>query len=205
MQILHFDIKPHNVLLDYNFVPKISDFGLAKLYPRDFNIVSLSIARGTAGYIAPELLSRNFGGISDKSDVYSYGMLLLEMAGGRRNWSPQPENRSRDYYPSWMYDQLLKCQDQEINLHIDEIEANLCKIGLWCIQMKPSDRPSMSQVLEMLEGGISGNYLQMPPRPFCSTSASKSFGFSKFGSIQTSMISDQQEEDHLLGDARSTN
>jgi serine/threonine protein kinase len=205
MQILHFDIKPHNVLLDYNFVPKISDFGLAKLYPRDFNIVSLSIARGTAGYIAPELLSRNFGGISDKSDVYSYGMLLLEMAGGRRNWSPQLENKSRDYYPSWMYDQLLKSQDQEINLHIDEIEANLCKIGMWCIQMKPSDRPSMSQVLEMLEGGISGNYLQMPPRPFCSTSASKSFGFSKFGSIQTSMISDQQEEDLPLGDARSTN
>lgn len=200
MRILHFDIKPHNVLLDNNFVPKISDFGLAKLYPRDFSIVSLSIARGTAGYIAPELLSRNFGGISDKSDVYSYGMLLLEMAGGRRNWSPQPEHKSRDYYPSWMYDQLLLCRDHEINLHIDEIEVKLCKIGLWCIQMKPSDRPSMSQVVEMLEADNSENNLQMPPRPFFSPSANQSFGFSEFSSIQMSLIFEQQEEGHLYGD-----
>ncbi|KAJ3686001.1 hypothetical protein LUZ61_015165 [Rhynchospora tenuis] len=88
MRILHFDIKPHNILLDYNFVPKISDFGLAKLYPRDFSMVSLSIARGTAGYIAPELLSRNFGGISDKADVYSYGMPLARNGRGEEELEP---------------------------------------------------------------------------------------------------------------------
>ncbi|KAJ3685998.1 hypothetical protein LUZ61_015162 [Rhynchospora tenuis] len=202
MRILHFDIKPHNILLDYNFVPKISDFGLAKLYPRDFSIVSLSIARGTAGYIAPELLSRNFGGISDKADVYSYGMLLLEMAGGRRNWSPELENRSQEYYPSWMYDQLLQCQDQETNLHIDEIEAKLCKVGLWCIQMKPSDRPSMSQVIEMLEGDSLGDGLQMPPRPFFSSSATNSLRFSEFGSIPMSTIFEQHEDGPLHGDVK---
>ncbi|KAJ4788597.1 Receptor kinase [Rhynchospora pubera] len=199
MRILHFDIKPHNILLDYNFVPKISDFGLAKLYPRDFSMVSLSIVRGTAGYIAPELLSRNFGGISDKADVYSYGMLLLEMAGGRRNWSPELENRSQEYYPSWMYDQLLKCQDQEINLHIDEIEAKLCKVGLWCIQMKPSDRPSMSEIVEMLEGDSFGDGLQMPPSPFFSTSATNYLRSSEFGSIPMSMIFEQHEDGPLHG------
>ncbi|KAJ3692419.1 hypothetical protein LUZ60_012769 [Juncus effusus] len=95
MQILHFDIKPHNILLDNNFNPKISDFGLAKLYPRDHSLVSLSAARGTIGYMAPELVSRSFGVISYKSDVYSFGMLLLEMAGGRRNADPRVENPSQ--------------------------------------------------------------------------------------------------------------
>lgn len=95
MQILHFDIKPHNILLDSNFVPKVSDFGLAKLYPRDKSFVPASAMRGTIGYIAPEMISRSFGAISSKSDVYSFGMLLLEMAGGRRNADQNAANSSR--------------------------------------------------------------------------------------------------------------
>ncbi|CAL5372011.1 unnamed protein product [Camellia sinensis] len=83
--ILHFDIKPHNILLDEEFCPKISDFGLAKLCTTKESIVSMAGARGTIGYIAPEVFSRNFGGVSHKSDVYSYGMMVLEMVGGRRN------------------------------------------------------------------------------------------------------------------------
>ncbi|PON72106.1 Mitogen-activated protein kinase kinase kinase [Parasponia andersonii] len=80
MQILHFDIKPHNFLLDENFVPKVSDFGLARLCPLEDNIVSLTTARGTLGYIAPELFYKNIGGVSYKADVYSFGMLMMEMA-----------------------------------------------------------------------------------------------------------------------------
>ncbi|GLT91856.1 hypothetical protein SLE2022_097220 [Rubroshorea leprosula] len=79
MRILHFDIKPHNILLDDDFCPKIADFGLAKLCPRKESIISMSGTRGTPGYIAPEVFSRNFGGVSHKSDVYSYGMMVLEM------------------------------------------------------------------------------------------------------------------------------
>ena len=75
MQILHFDIKPHNILLDDNFIPKISDFGLAKLYPVDDSIVSLTAARGTLGYRAPELFYNNIGGVSYKANVYSFGMI----------------------------------------------------------------------------------------------------------------------------------
>ena len=82
---MHFDIKPHNILLDENFCPKISDFGLAKICSREESIVSMVGARGTIGYIAPELFCRNFGGVSHKSDVYSYGMMVLEMIGGRKN------------------------------------------------------------------------------------------------------------------------
>ncbi|KAL7254273.1 hypothetical protein ACSBR1_008635 [Camellia fascicularis] len=86
-RILHFDIKPHNILLDHNFNPKISDFGLAKLCSKEQSVVSMTAARGTVGYIAPEVFSRNFGKVSCKSDVYSFGMLLLEMVGQLHNIS----------------------------------------------------------------------------------------------------------------------
>ncbi|PPD77600.1 hypothetical protein GOBAR_DD25472 [Gossypium barbadense] len=85
-QILHFDIKPHKILLDDKFLPKIADFGLAKLCTMKESIVSMLEARGTIGYIAPELFCRNIGGVSHKSDVYSYGMMILEMVGGRKTY-----------------------------------------------------------------------------------------------------------------------
>ncbi|KAM0822688.1 hypothetical protein ACQ4PT_071346 [Festuca glaucescens] len=166
MQILHFDIKPHNILLDSNFIPKVADFGLAKLYPRGNSFVPLSALRGTVGYIAPEMISRSFGVISSKSDVYSFGMLLLEMAGGRRNADPNVVSSSQSYYPSWVYDQLTEQAVGEISpvddMHV--VEKKLCIVGLWCIQMKSHDRPTMSEVIEMLEGGADS--LQMPSRPF---------------------------------------
>ena len=167
MQILHFDIKPHNILLDSNFVPKVADFGLAKLYPRGDSFVPLSAMRGTVGYIAPEMISRSFGVISSKSDVYSFGMLLLEMAGGRRNADPNMGSSSQAYYPSWVYDQLTQEEAGEIspvaaNMH--ELEKKLCVVALWCIQMRSRDRPTMSEVIQILEAGADG--LQMPSRPF---------------------------------------
>uniref|UniRef100_A0A0E0JDC1 Protein kinase domain-containing protein n=1 Tax=Oryza punctata TaxID=4537 RepID=A0A0E0JDC1_ORYPU len=168
MQILHFDIKPHNILLDDNFVPKVADFGLAKLYPRDKSFVSDRALRGTVGYMAPEMVSRSFGVISGKSDVYSFGMLLLEMAGGRRNADPNADSSaSKAYYPAWVYDQLIADEqvDEISNVAgMHELERKLCLVGLWCIQMKSHDRPTMSEAIEMLEGGVDA--LQVPPRPF---------------------------------------
>ncbi|CAA2957639.1 probable receptor kinase At1g67000 [Olea europaea subsp. europaea] len=69
MRILHFDIKPHNILLDDNFTPKISDFGLAKSYSNETSIVTITAARGTIGYVAPELINRGIGAVSYKADV----------------------------------------------------------------------------------------------------------------------------------------
>ncbi|KDO40238.1 hypothetical protein CISIN_1g048517mg, partial [Citrus sinensis] len=169
--ILHFDIKPHNILLDHNFIPKVSDFGLAKFHPKENDFVSISDTRGTIGYLAPELISRNFGTVSCKSDVYGFGMVLLEMAGGRRNSNMNATRSSKAYFPSWVYDQLNKGGDLELR-NVTEIESmiarKLCMIGLWCIQVKAADRPSMTKVLEMLEGSIDD--LQMPPKPFFSSS-----------------------------------
>ncbi|ONI17211.1 hypothetical protein PRUPE_3G145600 [Prunus persica] len=104
-RILHFDIKPRNILLDKDFCPKISDFGLAKLCKTKESIVSMLGARGTAGYIAPEVFSRNFGGVSHKSDVYSYGMLILDMVGARKNLDSGVTHTS-EMFPNYVYTRL---------------------------------------------------------------------------------------------------
>lgn len=85
--ILHCDIKPENILLDQDYTAKVSDFGLAKLIGRDFSRV-LATMRGTWGYVAPEWISGV--AITTKADVYSYGMTMLELIGGRRNVEAPP-------------------------------------------------------------------------------------------------------------------
>ncbi|KAM0983547.1 hypothetical protein ACFX2C_011081 [Malus domestica] len=170
-RILHFDIKPHNILLDENFTPKISDFGLAKICNKKESIVSMLGARGTAGYIAPEVFSRNFGNVSHKSDVYSYGMMLLEMVGGRRNIDAEAENTSEIYFPHWIYKRLEL--DEELGLQSvanEEDKARARKmiiVSLWCIQTDPSNRPAMKEVIDMLEGSV--DLLQIPPKPYLSS------------------------------------
>ncbi|XWS10580.1 hypothetical protein CRYUN_Cryun38cG0008500 [Craigia yunnanensis] len=114
MQILHFDIKPHNILLDENFNQKVSDFGLAKLYSVEDSIVSLTATRGTIGYIAPELVYKNIGGLSHKADVYSFGMLLMEMIGRRKNLNAFVDHTSQICFLSWVYDGLDQGKDIEL-------------------------------------------------------------------------------------------
>ncbi|XP_031282957.1 LEAF RUST 10 DISEASE-RESISTANCE LOCUS RECEPTOR-LIKE PROTEIN KINASE-like 2.5 isoform X2 [Pistacia vera] len=193
--ILHFDIKPHNILLDHNLIPKISDFGLAKFYPKENDFVSISVARGTIGYIAPELISRSFGVVSCKSDVYSFGMLLLEMVGVRRNSDVKATHSSKAYFPSWVYDQINMNGDLELQ-NVTESETviarKLCIIGLWCIQVKPTDRPSMTKVMEMLEG--SSDDLKMPPKPFFSSSQHISIGEIESESSTELLLSESMEE-----------
>ncbi|KAM4131560.1 hypothetical protein ACJW30_01G184200 [Castanea mollissima] len=167
-RILHFDIKPQNILLDKDFVPKISDFGLAKLCQRKDSIVSMLGMRGTAGYIAPEVFSRSFGGVSHKSDVYSYGMLVLEMVGGRKNFDVGMSNSSETYFPDWIYKDLEQGMDGRtcgvITEEGEETSRKMILVSLWCIQTNPIDRPSMNKVVEMLEGTL--HSLQIPPKPF---------------------------------------
>ncbi|XP_021295766.1 rust resistance kinase Lr10-like isoform X2 [Herrania umbratica] len=168
-RILHFDIKPHNILLDQNFTPKISDFGLAKLCSKEQSAVSMTAARGTMGYIAPEVLSRNFGNVSYKSDVYSFGMLLLEMVGGRKNIDVTVANESQVYFPEWVYNRLDKGEELGIDIEDEghhKIAKKLTIVGLRCIQWYPVDRPSMKSVVQMLEGEAES--LTMPPNPFAS-------------------------------------
>ncbi|XP_060169878.1 LEAF RUST 10 DISEASE-RESISTANCE LOCUS RECEPTOR-LIKE PROTEIN KINASE-like 2.1 [Lycium barbarum] len=175
-RILHFDIKPHNILLDEDFCPKISDFGLAKLCTRKESMMSRLEARGTIGYIAPEVFCRNFGGVSHKSDVYSYGMMVLEMVGGRKNYSAERSHNSEIYFPRWAYQRILL--DENLNIRDmmtneeEEIAKKMILVGLWCIQTDPTQRPDTGKVIEMLESSLEA--FQIPPKPFiCSPSRSE--------------------------------
>jgi serine/threonine protein kinase len=167
-RILHFDIKPHNILLDENFCPKISDFGLAKICPREKSIVSMLGARGTVGYIAPEVFCRNFGEVSHKSDVYSYGMMVFKMVGGGRNKDVEIDCTSEIFFPHWIYKRLEQDEDLELHGLMNEEDhehvRKMIIVSLWCIQTKPSSRPPMSRVVNMLEGSLES--LQIPPMPF---------------------------------------
>ncbi|XP_027910886.1 LEAF RUST 10 DISEASE-RESISTANCE LOCUS RECEPTOR-LIKE PROTEIN KINASE-like 2.5 [Vigna unguiculata] len=166
VQILHFDIKPHNILLDDNFVPKVSDFGLAKLYRVKDTSIALTKARGTLGYMAPELFYNNIGGVSNKADVYSFGMLLMEMVSRRRNSNPHAEHSSKQYFPFWVYDQIKDEKDTQIEDASEEDKILVKKmyvVALWCIQLKPNDRPSIKRVVDMLEERAES--LEMPPKP----------------------------------------
>ncbi|PIN24101.1 Serine/threonine protein kinase [Handroanthus impetiginosus] len=169
-RIVHFDIKPQNILLDQDFCPKISDFGLAKLFKKKQSKISMLGTRGTIGYIAPEVFSRNFGGVSHKSDVYSYGMMLLEMAGARKNIEIEAIQSSEDYFPDKIYEHVLlknKKLDDLITEENEETARKMLLVGLWCIQTAPSERPSMTKVVEMLEGSIQS--IQIPPKPVLSS------------------------------------
>ncbi|KAH0729116.1 hypothetical protein KY289_000304 [Solanum tuberosum] len=161
-QILHFDIKPQNILLDHNLNPKISDFGLAKLCSKEKSVVTMTEARGTMGYIAPEVISSNFGKASHKSDVYSFGMLLLEMVGGRKNFDAKADT-SQMNFPEWIHQRLNQGEELKIRIEEDDdviIVRKLAVIGVWCIQWNAIDRPSIKVVTQMLEGD--GSNLTVP-------------------------------------------
>ncbi|XP_010674313.3 LOW QUALITY PROTEIN: LEAF RUST 10 DISEASE-RESISTANCE LOCUS RECEPTOR-LIKE PROTEIN KINASE-like 2.5 [Beta vulgaris subsp. vulgaris] len=172
-RILHFDIKPHNILLDEEFRPKISDFGLAKLCLPKKSMISMSEARGTIGYIAPEVFCRNFGGVSHKSDVYSYGMMLIDLVCGRKNIANDDEHSCEMYFPEWIYNRLENLEEDVVHEIMTnenkELERKMILVSLWCIQTYPSNRPPMNKVVEMLEGSVES--LQMPPKPNLSSPA----------------------------------
>ncbi|XP_068649333.1 rust resistance kinase Lr10-like [Aristolochia californica] len=182
-RILHCDIKPHNILLDRKFQPKVSDFGLAQLMNREHSHVTVSGGRGTPGYAPPEMWWKNYGGLTEKSDVYSFGMVLLEMVGGRRNFDADASKASQVYFPEWVYRHHVlhdgsgspssnsgggrrsaglkrqMCEGEEE----EGITRKMELVGLWCIQFSPAKRPGMRKVVEMLEGIA---VIEEPPVPF---------------------------------------
>ncbi|KAL1320195.1 rust resistance kinase Lr10 [Arachis ipaensis] len=170
-QILHFNINPRNILLDDRFTPKITDLGLAKLCSKDKSAMSMTAVRGTLGYISPEVVSRNFGTATNKADIYSYGMLLLEMVGGRKNMVTGEEGRSHILYPEWAHNLI---DGGDVHVHVEDehdikIARKIAIVGLWCIKWDPSNRPSAKTLVKMLESD--GDKLTVPSNPLTNNSS----------------------------------
>ncbi|KAJ8773358.1 hypothetical protein K2173_028535 [Erythroxylum novogranatense] len=174
-KIIHCDVKPQNILLHNQFQAKISDFGLSKLLSPEQSSLFTTM-RGTRGYLAPEWLTNS--AISEKTDVYSFGMVILEVVSGRKNcwtWSQSPcndENTSGGaqstssssgsglvYFPLFaleMHEQgrYLELADPRLEgrVTIEEVEK-LVRVALCCVHEEPALRPNMVNVVGMLEGG----------------------------------------------------
>ncbi|XP_030548580.1 G-type lectin S-receptor-like serine/threonine-protein kinase At5g24080 [Rhodamnia argentea] len=163
-RIIHCDIKPENILLDENFCPKVSDFGLAKLMGREHSHV-MTMVRGTRGYLAPEWVSNR--PITVKADIYSYGMLLLEIVGGRRNLDMSFDTENF-FYPGWAFKEMtkgtpMKVADRRLGGAVQEEELiRALKVAFWCIQDEVFMRPTMGEVVRMLEGSME---IIAPPMP----------------------------------------
>ncbi|CAL5361563.1 unnamed protein product [Camellia sinensis] len=162
--IIHCDIKPENILMDEFWNAKISDFGLAKFLMPD-QTSSFTGVRGTRGYLAPEWQRNN--PISVKADVYSYGIMLLEIVCCRRSLEVNVSTSEEVVLSHWVYrcfagrelNKLIVVGDEDVNMKTLE---NMVKVGLWCIQDEPALRPSMKSVVLMLEGITD---ISIPPCP----------------------------------------
>ncbi|EXB42561.1 putative LRR receptor-like serine/threonine-protein kinase [Morus notabilis] len=161
--IVHRDIKASNILLGKDLIPKISDFGLAKLIPSNMTHISTRVA-GTIGYLAPEYAIR--GQLTRKADIYGFGVLLIEIVCGRGNTNTRlPVGEQYLLERTWdLYErrELVGLVDTALNGEFDAEEAcRFLKVGLLCTQDSPKLRPSMSTVVKMLIGEVNVNDLKI--------------------------------------------
>ncbi|XP_006658656.2 cysteine-rich receptor-like protein kinase 10 [Oryza brachyantha] len=168
LRVVHRDLKASNVLLDLDYNPKISDFGLAKLFGWDQTQDVTSHIAGTYGYMAPEYAMR--GQYSVKSDAFSFGVLILEIVTGRRNSSFANSEHSVDIlslvWEHWTMGTIEELLDPAAGGCSASDLLKLINVGLLCVQDNPADRPAMSAVNVMLSSSTVS--LQAPSRPtFC--------------------------------------
>ncbi|XP_052176483.1 putative receptor protein kinase ZmPK1 isoform X2 [Diospyros lotus] len=156
--VLHCDIKPENILLDDDLEPKVTDFGLSKLFKDNLDS-RFSRIRGTRGYLAPEwMMNLN---INAKADVYSYGIVLLELLSGKRASRFQlhaVEENEYNHLVQWVTEKIEQGRLQEVvdprlDHNYEDVELErLVRIALLCVREDPASRPPMSKVVELLTG-----------------------------------------------------
>ncbi|XP_015066642.1 cysteine-rich receptor-like protein kinase 2 isoform X2 [Solanum pennellii] len=155
-RIIHRDIKASNILLDSRLRAKIADFGLVRSFQEDKSHISTAVA-GTLGYMAPEYLAR--GQLTEKADVYSFGVLLLEIVTGRQNnkrnnneYTVSLVSDVWEHYKRGMVEELFDPNLMLHNYHTINVRnevARVLHVGLLCTQEIPTLRPSMSKALQM--------------------------------------------------------
>ncbi|KAL3737444.1 hypothetical protein ACJRO7_026243 [Eucalyptus globulus] len=155
LRIVHRDVKASNILLDSDLTPKISDFGLAKLYDDNKTHISTRVA-GTIGYLAPEYAMR--GHLTEKADVFAFGVVALEVVSGRPNSDPSLEEE-KIYLLEWAWtlhetNRVVELVDSRLSEFNEKEAKRMVAIGLLCTQTSPGLRPPMSRVVAMLSGDI---------------------------------------------------